>query len=99
VATTTQLSRVVEALREHGGYVEPVAWESMHRGWHVEGLAVRPEHRMVGHTGFLVTARRLAPGVTAPPRRRRPAKGSQAAAYPAAGDDDAGDNLRITESQ
>jgi tRNA (adenine57-N1/adenine58-N1)-methyltransferase catalytic subunit len=92
VATTTQLSRVVEAFREHGGYVEPAAWESMHRGWHVEGLAVRPEHRMVGHTGFLVTARRLAPGVTAPPRRRRPAKGSQGAA-------DDGDNLRITESQ
>jgi tRNA (adenine57-N1/adenine58-N1)-methyltransferase catalytic subunit len=78
VATTTQLSRVVEAQREHGGFTEPVAWESMHRGWHVEGLAVRPEHRMVGHTGFLVTARRLAPGVTAPPRRRRPAKGSGA---------------------
>lgn len=76
VATTTQLSRVVEALRGHGGFVEPAAWESMHRGWHVEGLAVRPEHRMVGHTGFLVTARRLAPGVTAPPRRRRPAKGA-----------------------
>jgi tRNA (adenine57-N1/adenine58-N1)-methyltransferase len=89
VATTTQLARVVEALREHGGYVEPAAWESMHRGWHVECLAVRPEHRMVGHTGFLVTARRLAPGVTAPPRRRRPAKGSQGAAYPPAGDDDA----------
>ena len=76
VATTTQLSRVVEALRGHGGFVEPAAWESMQRGWHVEGLAVRPEHRMVGHTGFLVTARRLAPGVTAPPRRRRPAKGA-----------------------
>jgi tRNA (adenine57-N1/adenine58-N1)-methyltransferase len=76
VATTTQLSRIVEALREHGGFTEPAAWESMHRGWHLEGLAVRPEHRMVGHTGFLVTARRLAPGVTAPPRRRRPAKGA-----------------------
>jgi tRNA (adenine57-N1/adenine58-N1)-methyltransferase catalytic subunit len=91
VATTTQLSRVVEAVREHGGYAEPAAWESMHRGWHVEGLAVRPEHRMVGHTGFLVTARRLAPGVTAPPRRRRPAKGSQGAEYPAASDGDAGE--------
>ena len=53
------------------------AWESLTRGWHVEGLAVRPEHRMVGHTGFLVTARRLAPGVVPPPRRRRPAKGAQ----------------------
>jgi len=77
VATTTQLSRLVEALREHGSFDEPAAWESILRGWHVEGLAVRPEHRMVGHTGFLVTARRLGCGVTAPPRRRRPAKGAQ----------------------
>jgi tRNA (adenine57-N1/adenine58-N1)-methyltransferase len=77
VATTTQLSRVVEALRGHGGFDEPAAWESLTRGWHVEGLAVRPQHRMVGHTGFLVTARRLAPGVVPPPRRRRPAKGAQ----------------------
>ena len=70
VATTTQLSRTVETLRAHGGFDEPAAWESLVRGWHVEGLAVRPEHRMVGHTGFLVTARRLAPGVVPPPRRR-----------------------------
>jgi len=59
------------------GFDEPTSWESMLRGWHVEGLAVRPDHRMVGHTGFLVTARRLAAGVLAPPRRRRPAKGAQ----------------------
>ncbi len=77
VATTTQLSRVVEELRGHGGFDEPAAWETLQRGWHVEGLAVRPDHRMIGHTGFLVTARRLAPGVIAPPRRRRPAKGAQ----------------------
>jgi tRNA (adenine57-N1/adenine58-N1)-methyltransferase len=79
VATTTQLSSLVEALREHGGFAEPAPWESMVRGWHVDGLAVRPEHRMIGHTGFLVTARRLAPGVTAPPRRRRPSKGARPA--------------------
>ena len=77
VATTTQLSRMVEALRDHGGYTEPTAWESLIRGWHVIGLAVRPEHRMIGHTAFLVMARRLAPGVTTPPRQRRPAKGAQ----------------------
>jgi tRNA (adenine57-N1/adenine58-N1)-methyltransferase len=77
VATTTQLSRTVETLREHGSFDEPSAWESMVRGWHVEGLAVRPEHRMVGHTGFLVTARRLAPGVAPAPRRRRPAKSEE----------------------
>lgn len=76
VATATQLSRTVEALREHGAFAEPHAFETMLRDWHLDGLAVRPEHRMVGHTGFLVTARRLADGVTAPPRRRRPAKGA-----------------------
>ena len=74
VATATQLSSIVEAIRGHGGFDEPAAWESLTRGWHADGLAVRPEHRMVGHTGFLVTARRLAEGVIAPPRRRRPAK-------------------------
>jgi tRNA (adenine57-N1/adenine58-N1)-methyltransferase len=76
VATTTQLSRIVEELRSHGGFFEPAPWETLYRGWHVDGLAVRPDHRMIGHTGFLVTARRLAAGVTVPPRRRRPAKGA-----------------------
>ena len=74
VATVTQLSRLVEGLREQGGFTEPAAWESLVRPWHVVGLAVRPEHRMVAHTAFLVTARRLADGVTAPTRQRRPAR-------------------------
>jgi tRNA (adenine57-N1/adenine58-N1)-methyltransferase len=77
VSTVTQLSRTVEAVREQGSFDEPAAWESLTRGWHVDGLAVRPGHRMVGHTGFLVTARRLADGTTPPPRRRRPAKGAR----------------------
>lgn len=72
VATATQLSRLVEALRGIGGYTEPSSWETFVRGWHTVGLAVRPEHRMIGHTAFLVTARRLAPGVVAPARQRRP---------------------------
>jgi len=67
---------VAEASRDHGGFTEPAAWESMVRGWHLEGLAVRPQHRMHGHTGFLITTRRLAPGVTPPLRKRRPAKGA-----------------------
>ena len=48
------------------------------RDWHADGLAVRPDHRMIAHTAFLVTARRLAPGVVAPPRRRKPSKGAEA---------------------
>ena len=63
VATATQLSRLAEALRDHGEFTEPEAWELMLRTWHLEGLAVRPDHRMVGHTGFLLRARRMAPGV------------------------------------
>ena len=77
VASATQLSRVAEAARLDGRFTEPQAWESMVRGWHLEGLAVRPQHRMVGHTGFLITTRRLADGVAPPQRRRRPAKAAQ----------------------
>ena len=81
VATTTQLSRLVEALREHGGFTEPAAWESLVRPWHVVGLAVRPDHRMVAHTAFLVSARRLSDGVVLPPRQRRPAKSAGSAEH------------------
>lgn len=74
VATVTQLSRTAEAIRADGRFTEPEGWESMVRGWHLEGLAVRPDHRMVAHTGFLLTARRLAGGVTGLTPKRRPSK-------------------------
>ena len=81
VATTTQLSRTVETIRAHGGFTEPQPWESLVRDWHVEGLAVRPAHSMNGHTGFLVTARRMSPGERAPVKRRRPAPGAYGVDY------------------
>ena len=62
VATATQLSRGAEAIRHTETFTEPVSTETMVRGWNVDGLSVRPDHRMVAHTGFLLTARRLAPG-------------------------------------
>jgi len=76
VATVTQLSRVAEAIRDTGCFTHPDADETIVRGWHVEGLAVRPDHRMVGHTGFLITARRLAPGAELPELKRRASKTS-----------------------
>ncbi|MDT0157130.1 tRNA (adenine-N1)-methyltransferase [Microbacterium sp. ARD32] len=81
VATATQLSRVAEYIRGTGLFTDPDASETMVRGWHVEGLAVRPDHRMVAHTGFLLTARRLAPGAVPPEVKRRASKSSY-------GDDD-----------
>jgi tRNA (adenine57-N1/adenine58-N1)-methyltransferase len=74
VATVTQLSKVVEALRAQECWTEPRSWESIVRGWHVVGLAVRPEHRMQGHTAFLVSARRLAEGTVTPKPQRRAGK-------------------------
>lgn len=82
IATATQLSRVAEYLRATELFTEPEASETMVRGWHVEGLAVRPDHRMVAHTGFLITARRLAPGAIPPDVKRRAAK------KPSYGDED-----------
>ncbi|WP_029149701.1 tRNA (adenine-N1)-methyltransferase [Microbacterium indicum] len=76
VATATQLSRVAEFLRDYGSFTEPEASETMVRGWNVDGLSVRPDHRMVGHTGFLITARRLADGSVPPEVKRRASKRS-----------------------
>ena len=76
VATVTQLSRTVEALRERQCWTEPRSWESLQRGWNVVGLAVRPEHTMRGHTAFLISARRLAPGTVTPTPQRKKGRGT-----------------------
>ena len=81
VATTTQLGRTVETIRAHGGFTEPQPWETLVRDWHVEGLSIRPGHKMIGHTGFLVTARKMAPGETVPAKKRRPAPGAYGVDY------------------
>ena len=89
VATTTQLSRIVETLRAHGGFTEPQAWESLVRDWHVEGLAVRPGHKMIGHTGVpgdrapdgagrAAAAEEAPPGARAPTAPTTPGRGPPA---------------------
>lgn len=81
VTTTTQMGRVIDALRAHGSFIEPTATETTTRVWHAEGLAIRPGHGTTPHTGFLVTTRRLGPGVLAPMRKRRPAPGAYGPDY------------------
>ena len=78
VATTTQMAKVIEEIRLTKKWTDPQGQELIQRTWHVEGLAVRPSHKMQGHTAFLVQARRLADGTVLPPRRIRPAKGMDA---------------------
>ena len=57
--TVMQVQQLVLALPEHSfHHVE--TFETLKRGWHVTSRSVRPDHRMVGHTGFLSVARRLA---------------------------------------
>ncbi|WP_399553252.1 tRNA (adenine-N1)-methyltransferase [uncultured Propionibacterium sp.] len=81
VTTTTQMGRVADQLRHHGGLTEPAITETTVREWHAEGLAIRPGHGTSAHTGFLVISRRMAPGVAAPVKKRRPAPGAYGPDY------------------
>jgi tRNA (adenine57-N1/adenine58-N1)-methyltransferase len=75
------MSKLVEALKETNNWTDAIASETLYREWHLQGLAVRPKHRMNGHTGFLVHSRRMAEGVAVPARRQKPAKGAYGADY------------------
>lgn len=61
VPTTIQLQQTVLAMRETGAYTDIDAFETMERSWHVGTRSVRPAHQMVGHTGFLIVARKIEP--------------------------------------
>lgn len=74
VTTTTQLSRMAEALRESGQWTEPDIQETLERNWKAQGLAVRPDHQMIGHTGFLIVSRAMADGFAALKKRDRATK-------------------------
>lgn len=76
VATVPQLSRLVEAARESEMFSASHPYETVTRPWHVEGLAVRPDHRMVAHTGFLSVARKMARPGEVHYTTKRPAPGS-----------------------
>jgi tRNA (adenine57-N1/adenine58-N1)-methyltransferase len=57
--TVPQVAQTVETMRT-GGFTLLVTFESLLRTWNVDGPSVRPDHRMVAHTGFIVTGRKLA---------------------------------------
>lgn len=59
--TITQVMRLREALDADGGWARAETVETLQRAWHVDGLAVRPDHRMVAHTAFLTAVRRVPP--------------------------------------
>src|SRR5262249_32666897 len=65
VPTVLQVKQFVDQARSKG-YGAVQSMETLVRFWDVKGLSIRPEHRMIGHTGFIVTARRLANTATAP---------------------------------
>ena len=74
ITTTTQLSRLAEALRAAVHWTEPDIQETLERSWKAQALAVRPDHQMIGHTGFLVICRAMAPGFEALRKRDRVTK-------------------------
>ena len=58
VAYTPQITQAVQVRETLGkGWVDQRTLEVLHRTWHIEGMAVRPDHRMVAHTAFLTVAR------------------------------------------
>jgi tRNA (adenine57-N1/adenine58-N1)-methyltransferase len=56
-----QAAQFVEALRAAQRYAQIETHEVLLRAWHIQGQAVRPEHEMVGHTGFVSVGRLIAP--------------------------------------
>ena len=59
VTTTTQLSRMAEALREAGCWTEPDIQETLERDWKAQGLAIRPDHQMVNATHTTIVSEQL----------------------------------------
>ena len=59
--TVPQVQHLHDELRRSHRFQEPTAFEILFREWVAEGRSVRPATQMVGHTGFITVARKLAP--------------------------------------
>lgn len=73
VPTIIQSQQVAEALQRARTWALVETFETLFRPWNIEGLSVRPFHRMVAHTGFITVARRVVPEENAPAEARGPA--------------------------
>jgi len=60
VPTVMQLKDTVETLQRRSDFAEIESFETLMRNWHVKGMSVRPVHRMIAHSAFIIIARRLA---------------------------------------
>lgn len=67
VPTVIQLKDTVDALQDGVQFAEVECFETLMRQWRVKELSVRPVHRMVAHSGFIIVARRLAQSIPRPP--------------------------------
>lgn len=66
VAYTPSIVQAMQVREElKGRWIDVRTLEVLHRGWHIEGQAVRPDHRMVAHTAFLTVGRFLGQGARA----------------------------------
>ena len=72
VPTVVQVKSLVDDLRSHPGFDAIEVMEVLHRSWHVKDLSVRPDHRMVAHTGFIIVARRVPEEIAIAPTVREP---------------------------
>ena len=55
--TVPQVEKLMSTLKSTHAFCETEVFETLHREWNVHGPSVRPQHRMIGHTGFLVVSR------------------------------------------
>ena len=62
VPTVPQVQQTVEALEQAAVFGMVETFETLLRTWSIQGRSVRPDHRMVAHSGFLTVARRVEPG-------------------------------------
>jgi tRNA (adenine57-N1/adenine58-N1)-methyltransferase catalytic subunit len=67
VPTVPQITQTVEALERATVFGMVHTFETLLRTWSVQGRSVRPDHRMVAHSGFITVARKIEPGLLGPP--------------------------------